>query len=139
MAQADRRAIGKHSFVVARQLLQNKECVASSFFSSLPGLGYFFLRQKQGDPSPAEAKPVATQSVAAKLTPAPRGQASEHNWMKRSLDRARDVRDQSRAQTEDEPRAQTQWRANKPDRPDIKSAIRFIRVIRGSSPAFLLS
>jgi hypothetical protein len=65
------------------------------------GLGYFFLRQKQSETSPVTGKPVAAQSVEAKLTPAPRGQASEHNWMKRSLDRARDVRDQSRAQTEE--------------------------------------
>ena len=66
------------------------------------GLGYFFLRQKQSETSPSAAdKPVAAQSVEAKLTPAPRGQASEHNWMKRSLDRARDVTEQSRAQTQD--------------------------------------
>ncbi len=65
------------------------------------GLGYFFLRQKQTEAPPAAGKPVAAQSAEAKLTPAPRGQASEHNWMKRSLDRARDVRDQSRAQTQD--------------------------------------
>jgi hypothetical protein len=70
-------------------------------FLVVAGLGYFFLRQKQTDPPPTAAKPVATQSVEAKLTPAPPGQASEHNWMKRSLDRARDVRDQSRAQTEE--------------------------------------
>ena len=70
-------------------------------FLVIAGLGYFFLRQKQDGPSAPEAKPVATQSVAAKLTPAPPGQASEHNWMKRSLDRARDVRDQSRAQTQE--------------------------------------
>lgn len=60
------------------------------------GLGYFFLRQKQSDTSPATGKPVVAQ-----LTPAPRGQASEHNWMKRSLDRARDVTEQSRAQTQE--------------------------------------
>jgi len=65
------------------------------------GLGYFFLRQKQSETPAAPGKLVATQSVEAKLTPAPPGQASEHNWMKRSLDRARDVRDQSRAQTEE--------------------------------------
>lgn len=70
-------------------------------------LGFVFLRQKQSDPAPAALKPVAAQTTAAKpapppvaaLTPAPRGQASEYNYMKRALDRARDVRDQSRAQT----------------------------------------
>jgi hypothetical protein len=70
-------------------------------FVIVVGLGYFFLRQKQSDTAPATGKPVATQSVDAKLTPAPRGQASEYNWMKRSLDRARDVTEQSRAQTQD--------------------------------------
>jgi hypothetical protein len=70
-------------------------------FLVVAGLGYFFLRQKQTGPSPTAAKPAATQSVEGKLTPAPRGQASEHNWMKRSLDRARDVTEQSRAQTQE--------------------------------------
>lgn len=65
------------------------------------GLGYFFLRQKQSETPVTTGKPIAAQSVEAKLTPAPPGQASEHNWMKRSLDRAREVRDQSRAQTQD--------------------------------------
>jgi hypothetical protein len=75
-------------------------------FLVIAGLGYFFLRQKQSDTSSAGAKPTVTQSVGATsapaaLTPAPRGQASEHNWMKRSLDRARDVTEQSRAQTQE--------------------------------------
>jgi hypothetical protein len=64
------------------------------------GLGYVFLRQKQGEKA---STPVAAQSVAATtpaLTPAPRGQASEYNYMKRALDRAHDVRDQSRARTQ---------------------------------------
>ncbi len=63
------------------------------------GLGYVFLRQQN------EKTPVAAHSVAASspaLTPAPRGQASEYNYMKRSLDRARDVRDQSRARTQND-------------------------------------
>jgi hypothetical protein len=76
----------------------------------IAGLGYFFLRQKQNEAAPPEAsKPVAaaTQSVVAKpvpppaLTPAPPGQASQYNYMKRALDRARDVRDQSRARTQE--------------------------------------
>ena len=75
-------------------------------FVIVAGLGFVFLRQRQNEMLPATAKPVATQSVAAKptpapLTPAPRGQASEYNWMKRSLDRARDVTEQSRAQTQE--------------------------------------
>jgi hypothetical protein len=75
-------------------------------FVIVAGLGFVFVRHKQNETPPATAKPVATQSVGAKpapaaLTPAPRGQASEHNWMKRSLDRARDVTEQSRAQTQE--------------------------------------
>ena len=69
-------------------------------------LGFVFLRQRQNETPPPTAKPIAPQSVTAKatpapLTPAPRGQASQYNWMKRSLDRARDVTEQSRAQTQE--------------------------------------
>ena len=69
-------------------------------------VAFVFLRQKQNETPPATAKPVAAQPLRAKptpaaLAPAPRGQASEHNWMKRSLDRARDVTEQSRAQTQE--------------------------------------
>jgi hypothetical protein len=67
-------------------------------FLVIAGLGFVFLRQKQSDTPTTPAKPVAAQTAAA-LTPAPPGQASEYNYMKRALDRARDVRDQSRAQT----------------------------------------
>ena len=75
-------------------------------FVIVAGLGFVFLRQRQSEMPPATATPVATQSVAGKptpaaLTPAPRGQASQYNWMKRSLDRARDVTEQSRAQTQE--------------------------------------
>jgi hypothetical protein len=75
-------------------------------FVIVAGLGFVFLRQRQNETSPATAKPIAPQSAAAKptpaaLTPAPRGQASQYNWMKRSLDRARDVTEQSRAQTQE--------------------------------------
>jgi hypothetical protein len=67
------------------------------------GLGYLFLRQKQHEKSATAGRPMAAQSVAAPppaLTPAPRGQASEYNYMKRALDRAQDVRDHSRARTQ---------------------------------------
>jgi uncharacterized alpha/beta hydrolase family protein len=75
-------------------------------FLIVAGLGFVFLRQRQSETPSPQAKPIATQSVGAKptpavLTPAPRGQASEYNWMKRSLDRARDVTEQSRAQTQE--------------------------------------
>jgi hypothetical protein len=68
-------------------------------------LGFVFLYQKHGEPPPPATKTGAAQSVGAKatpapLTPAPRGQASEYNYMKRALDRARDVTEQSRARTQ---------------------------------------
>jgi hypothetical protein len=73
-------------------------------FAIVAGLGFLYMRQKQSEAPTGTAKSVATQSAkptAAALTPAPRGVASEHNWMKRSLDRARDVTEQSRAQTQE--------------------------------------
>jgi hypothetical protein len=76
-------------------------------FLIIAGLGIVYLWQKHNEsaaPTPAPAKPAASVSHAtpsAKPTPAPRGVASEHNWMKRALDRAADVRDQSRAQTKE--------------------------------------
>jgi hypothetical protein len=74
-------------------------------FVIVADLGFVFLRQRQNE-TPSPQAPITTQSVGAKptpaaLTPAPRGQASQYNWMKRSLDRARDVTEQSRAQTQE--------------------------------------
>ena len=64
------------------------------------GLGFLYYRQKHNDaPPPVATKPAVTAAQPAQLMPAPRGQASEYNWMKRSLDRAKDVTEQSRAQT----------------------------------------
>ena len=76
-------------------------------FLVIAGLGYFFLRPEKNETPPAAAKPVVAQAVrtkpapAAQLTPAPRGQASEHNYMKRALDRTRDVTEQFRARTQE--------------------------------------
>ena len=70
-------------------------------FLVIAGLGYFFLRPEKNETPLAAAKPVVAQSVGTKLTPAPRGQASEHNYMKRALDRTRDVTEQSRARTQE--------------------------------------
>lgn len=66
--------------------------------------GALFVWQKRNEEkTPENSTTPQQQSVAAKpaLTPAPRGQASEYNWMKRSLDRAADVRDQARARTKE--------------------------------------
>ena len=70
------------------------------------GLGLLYWHQRQSETAAAPAKPAAVQQAGAKtpatpLTPAPRGQASQYNWMKRSLDRARDVTEQSRARTQE--------------------------------------
>ena len=75
-------------------------------FIVVVGLGFLYLRQKQSETAPSPDKPVATQPAGVKatpapLTPAPRGQASQYNYMKRALDRAADVRDQARARTSD--------------------------------------
>jgi hypothetical protein len=75
-------------------------------FVLVAGVTYVYLRQKQDETPPVAAKPVATQSAGAKptpapFTPAPRGQASKYNYMKRALDRARDVTEQSRARTQE--------------------------------------
>jgi len=73
-------------------------------FAIIAGLGFLYMRHKQNETPPAAAQSVAAQSAKpnpAPLTPAPRGQASEHNYMKRALDRTRDVTEQSRAQTQE--------------------------------------
>ena len=75
-------------------------------FVIVAGLGFVFLRQKQNETPPAAPKSVTIRTAVAKptpapLTPAPRGQASEYNYMKRALDRAKDVTEQSRARTQD--------------------------------------
>jgi hypothetical protein len=68
--------------------------------------GGLFLWQKQHDEkaAPTGTRAPNQQQTATStpgLTPAPRGQASEYNWMKRALDRAADVRDQARKQTKE--------------------------------------
>jgi hypothetical protein len=75
-------------------------------FLIVAGLGFLYWHQKENEkPAPGADKPAAIQSADAKatpaqLTPAPRGQASKYNFMKRDLDRARDVTEQSRARTQ---------------------------------------
>jgi hypothetical protein len=69
-------------------------------FALVAGVVFVYLRQKPNETQTADAKPTAAQVKNVPLAPAPRGQASENNWMKRSLDRAHDVADQSRAQSD---------------------------------------
>jgi hypothetical protein len=90
---------------VARQLLHDSVMRGFIIFVLLVAAGILFLQPKHHETPAAGAKTVTTQSAQAKpaatpLTPAPRGQASEYNYMKRALDRARDVTEQSRARTE---------------------------------------
>ena len=73
-------------------------------FAAFAGLTvlYFWQKHHETPPPSAAAKPavsVSKPTPPAQLTPAPRGVASEHNWMKRSLDRAADVTEKARAQT----------------------------------------
>lgn len=73
-------------------------------FAVIAGFGGLYFWQKQHEAPASNSNHIATapaqkSSPPAELTPAPRGQASEHNWMKRSLDRAATVRDEARAQT----------------------------------------
>jgi hypothetical protein len=69
-------------------------------FLVVAGLGFLYWRQRQSDTSSNTAKPVATQAAQTEARPAPLmraplGHASKYNFMKRDLDRARQVRDQS--------------------------------------------
>jgi len=68
---------------------------------TLVGLGVLYFWQKHNATLPAA--PVAAKPAAASAsqpTPPPR-EVSEHNWMKRSLDRASDVAQKVRAQTKE--------------------------------------
>jgi hypothetical protein len=56
-------------------------------------LGILYLWQKNRQPIQAEANVTPQASILiSQPSPTPERQVSEHNWMKRSLDRARDVR-----------------------------------------------
>jgi hypothetical protein len=83
---------------LAHDLLPNQLMRAFLIFAIIAILGVFYFWQKHNETPPVEQKPTVS---TAQLTPAPRGQASEYNWMKRSIDRARDVTEKSRAQTKE--------------------------------------
>lgn len=65
------------------------------------GLGILFYHQKQVAPAGAQPASSAAMTKTAPANPAqpPSQTTSEHNWMKRSLDRATEVRNTARAQT----------------------------------------
>jgi len=78
-----------------------------AMFILIAGIGGgLFLWQKKNEqkttgPEPRVVAQLQSATPKPPLTPAPRGQASEYNWMKRALDRAADVRDQARAQSKE--------------------------------------
>ena len=55
------------------------------------GLGWLFLAQKHSEPEKPAVTPAAAVSKQTAAAPRP---ASEHNWMKRSLDRTNEVKRQ---------------------------------------------
>ena len=60
-------------------------------FAAIAGLGALYLWQKHNEPpAPVAAKPPPAVTTSQTKPEAPR-EPSEHNWMKRSLDRARDL------------------------------------------------
>ena len=68
----------------------------------LAGLGGVYLLQKAPQHESVAAPPaVAQSSPSAGASASPKPEVSEHNWMKRSLDRARDVAEQARRKTSD--------------------------------------
>ena len=70
-------------------------------FVALVGLGVLYFWQKHNaTPPPAPVAAKTTVASASQPTPPPR-EVSEHNWMKRSLDRASDVAQKVRAQTKE--------------------------------------
>jgi hypothetical protein len=69
----------------------------------IAGLGGLFLLQKNNQQPESVATQPAMQRVSpsASASASPANQVSEHNWMKRSLDRAHDVANQARKRTKD--------------------------------------
>jgi hypothetical protein len=66
----------------------------------LAGLAFFSYWQKRDQkPGAVVSEPMISQKATSSPTPSPH--TSEVNWMKRSLDRARDVAGKARAQTKD--------------------------------------
>jgi hypothetical protein len=84
---------------LARELLPNKIMRSFLIFVVFAGLGGLYLWQKHNEQPAATVAAKPTAVSTPQLTPAPRGVASEHNWMKRSLDRAADVTEKSRERT----------------------------------------
>jgi hypothetical protein len=72
-----------------------------SFFAVLifAGLGALYYWQKHNEAPPAAVKTVSSQPAQQTKAEAQPRPVSEHNWMKRSLDRAHDVGTNAAAHT----------------------------------------
>jgi hypothetical protein len=72
-------------------------------FLIIAGLGALYYWQKhRATQPPIIPKPATSQNaVSQPKQPTQPPQVSEHNWMKRSLDRASDVAQKARAQTKE--------------------------------------
>lgn len=68
-------------------------------FAIIGGLGIVYLWQQHTQkPATSNVKPA---TAALTPSPVPHQTVSEHNWMKRSMDRAADVAQKARAQTKE--------------------------------------
>jgi hypothetical protein len=78
-------------------------------FVVIAGLGLLYAWQKRHEITPVAQQESLTHAVSSTpakptmptLASTPVREVSEHNWMKRSLDRARDVRDEARTRTKE--------------------------------------
>jgi hypothetical protein len=89
--------------VLAQQLLPTSTMRTFIAVILMAGLGGLFLWQRNGNHNQVANHPSAVERTAASPAAAipPNREPSEHNWMKRSLDRARDVTEKSRNRTRD--------------------------------------
>lgn len=70
-------------------------------FLAVASLGALFYYQKNHESASTAVQPGASQTTTLKVSSAATARpVSEHDWMKRSLDRATEVRNQARAQTQ---------------------------------------
>jgi len=78
-------------------------------FVVVAGLGLLYAWQKRHETTPVAQKEPLTHAVSSTpanpstptLASTPVREVSEHNWMKRSIDRARDVTHEARTRTKE--------------------------------------
>ena len=76
---------------MARTLLQRESMRTFLVLVVVAGFGCLFLAQKKSEQEKRAVTPALAVSKQIAATPRP---VSEHNWMKRSLDRTNDVKRQ---------------------------------------------